>query len=176
MKLKITPILNGKEKSLRFDYAIELSGEAAEYFPHDVKATSPIAVHVDVSDRGEYISVDITSTLEYTAPCARCLSPANGRVEAKLWRIVAARGSFSNADDYDDEDILTVTEGEIEVDADVLEETALSMPDVLLCDENCAGLCQKCGGKLGTDECTCEIKREIDPRMKIFEKLLDEMK
>lgn len=176
MKLKITPILNGKTQSLSFDYPIEVAGDAREYFPADIEPASPINVNVVVTDRGEYVSVCVETSLEYTAPCARCLAPANGTASTKFERIVAAHGSFSNEDDYDDEDILTVTEGEIDVDRDVLEETALAMPDILLCREDCAGLCPKCGKRRDGGECKCGETREIDPRMKIFEKLLDQMK
>jgi uncharacterized protein len=39
----------------------------------------------------------------------------------------------------------------------------------LLCDEDCKGLCDRCGKPLRDGDCGCE-KKEIDPRLAILKK------
>jgi uncharacterized protein len=49
----------------------------------------------------------------------------------------------------------------------------LELPFRHLCRENCRGLCQVCGKKLSDEHPGCEIKKEIDPRLAILQKLLE---
>jgi uncharacterized protein len=39
----------------------------------------------------------------------------------------------------------------------------MAVPMKALCDEDCAGLCQKCGQNLNQGKCDCPAE-EIDPR------------
>jgi uncharacterized protein len=43
----------------------------------------------------------------------------------------------------------------------------------ILCDEDCPGLCPKCGKPKREGECGCPT-REIDPRLAILQTLLDQ--
>jgi uncharacterized protein len=47
----------------------------------------------------------------------------------------------------------------------------LAMPMKALCDEDCAGLCQKCGQNLNQGKCDCPAE-DIDPRWSELTKLL----
>ena len=60
------------------------------------------------------------------------------------------------------------------LDAELLELLELSFPSKMLCDEDCKGLCQKCGKNLNEGECSCDMT-EIDPRMLPLKKLWEEM-
>lgn len=42
----------------------------------------------------------------------------------------------------------------------VNDEIVLSLPTLLLCDENCQGLCPKCGANLNSEKCDCDVTRE----------------
>ncbi len=44
-----------------------------------------------------------------------------------------------------------------------------------LCDENCKGICPKCGKDLNTESCFCEEK-DIDPRLEVLKSLLEKQK
>ena len=74
--------------------------------------------------------------------------------------------------DEDSDDIIWVKEGKVDFDADVIEELSLELPIYHLCNEDCPGLCSVCGKKLD-GACTCKQEKEIDPRLEIFKKLLD---
>lgn len=174
MKLDITQILGGKTRELEFPILLDTDSDLLDgYLPEDVKPASPVRGTVIVTDRGEYINVNISPEMEYTVPCSRCLSPVTDTLEVTFDRIIPAGTRFAADEDLcDEEDILTVTEGCIDITEDILEEIALEIPDYVLCDEDCPGLCPKCGKPLSEGDCGCDRKKEIDPRMKIFEKLL----
>jgi len=174
MKLDITQILGGKVRTLEFPISLDpVETGYGEYFPEDVTCTAPIGGTVTVTDRGEYISVQVDPVAEYELPCSRCLVPVGDTLEVSFERLIPSGGRFSMDEElYDEEDILTVTEGHIDITKDICEETALALPDYVLCDEDCPGLCPKCGKALADGDCGCKKEKEIDPRLKIFEKLL----
>jgi len=174
MKLDITQILGGKVRTLEFPISLDPVGEGyGDYFPEDITITKPIGGSVTVTDRGEYISVEVSPEIFCEIPCSRCLAPVSEAVDTEFERIIPSGGRFTVDEDiYDEEDILTVSEGHIDVTRDICEELALVIPDYVLCDENCPGLCPKCGKPLAEGDCGCKKEKEIDPRMKIFEKLL----
>jgi uncharacterized protein len=53
----------------------------------------------------------------------------------------------------------------IDITSDVREFALLSVPMKKLCNENCKGLCYKCGKDLNNEQCNCS-EVEIDPRWK----------
>lgn len=176
MKIDITQILGGKARELEFPISLDPAAEGyADYFPEDVTLTAPIGGTVRITDRGEYISVKVSSEVECEIPCSRCLSPVKENVTADFERLIPSGGRFTLDEELcDEEDILTVTEGHIDITQDICEMISLEMPDWILCSDDCPGLCPKCGKPLAEGDCECNKKKEIDPRMKIFEKLLQD--
>ena len=174
MKLDITQILSGKIAKLEFPISLDPAEVGcADFFPEDTVMTEPIGGTVTVSDRGEYISVWVAPVAKCEIPCSRCLTPVVEEVDTEFERIIPSGGRFAVDEDLcDEEDILTVTEGHIDITNDICEEMALAIPDFVLCADDCPGLCPKCGKKLADGDCGCKKEKEIDPRMKIFEKLL----
>ena len=71
------------------------------------------------------------------------------------------------------DDVMYVTDARIIPDADVIEEVSLELPVFLLCSEDCPGLCQKCGHRLKDGDCGCKEEKEINPKLAILKKLLE---
>ena len=61
------------------------------------------------------------------------------------------------------------------VDIDDLLESAfiLGMDTIILCREDCKGLCPRCGADLNEGDCGCG--KESDPRLAVLEQLLDDI-
>ena len=109
---------------------------------------------------------------DYATVCDRCLIPLTGTLSFPLDRIVTSGGA--GIENIEEDDVVWVKDGGINFDREVLEAVILEMPIYHLCGDDCPGLCDTCGRKIG-DGCTCGEKKEIDPRMEIFQKLLDKM-
>lgn len=64
-----------------------------------------------------------------------------------------------------DEDIDTVYLDTPEIDTDeiLLEQLILSMPEKLLCNEQCKGVCHKCGAQLNNGPCSCKEEYSDSP-------------
>jgi len=110
----------------------------------------------------------LTATLPYKGQCARCLAPVYGVFTLEFERTVAAEGTISeeqleeNIDSY-----VMIRDGKLDVDEPLREELLISFPMRLLCDEDCQGLCPKCGKPKRDGDCGCSQK-EIDPRLAVL--------
>ena len=75
-----------------------------------------------------------------------------------------------NVDEY-----VILSGKELDVDEQLREELVLSFPQKLLCDEDCEGLCPKCGKRRADGPCGCPEK-EIDPRLAVLKNFFNEEK
>ena len=162
MILNMGPILRGE--ITRMDIAYELTPEPVfdVTFPENAKVSGYL------TDDAGYMRLYLTATLPYRGACARCLAPVEGVFTLEFERTVAAEGSISeeqleeNIDAY-----VMIRDGKLDVDEPLREELLISFPMRLLCDEDCEGLCPKCGKPRREGDCGCSEK-EIDPRLAVL--------
>jgi uncharacterized protein len=62
--------------------------------------------------------------------------------------------------------------GDIVFDNYFRESFILALPLRSICTENCKGLCGKCGANLNTNNCSCSVEDNPDPRWEPLTKLL----
>ena len=79
----------------------------------------------------------------------------------------------SESDGTDPDELLVIRDSYLEADAAIMEEVALELPIYHLCREDCPGLCPRCGKRLADGDCGCNGKKDVDPRLAILQKLLD---
>lgn len=173
MRIDLTAILNGRADSLGFDYYFS-TGEtdSGVLLPDGIDITEPVRVCGTVTDKNNCMFLNARITVKYHTLCDRCLDDINGVLEFDYERMISADAA-SSPDGDAEEDILYVNESGVDIDSSLMEDIALELPTYRLCREDCRGLCQKCGKNLNDGDCGCENKKEIDPRLKILQKLLD---
>ena len=168
MVLNVGPLLRGEISHMEIAYELEVEPISDVIFPEPAKVIGLL------TDEAGYMRLHLTAKLPYKGQCARCLAPVEGVFSLDFERTVAAEGSISeeqleeNLDTY-----VMVRNGTLDVDEPLREELIISFPMRLLCDENCPGLCPKCGKPLREGDCGCS-KKEIDPRLAVLQALLDD--
>jgi uncharacterized protein len=168
MTLDMRPMLRGEVSRLSVDYM--LSPEA----PDGVTFKGDAHVVGEITNEAGYMRLTLEATLDYEGECARCLSPVKDSFSMQFERTVADEGTLTdeqledNVDEY-----VIIQNGELDLDEELREALILSFPMRLLCEEDCPGLCPKCGKPRREGECGCPT-REIDPRLAILQTLLDE--
>ena len=171
MILDLSSLLSGKSQRLDFEYEItQADDEDAILPPDDVSFTAPIRVHGYVTDNAGYMTLCAYAEIDYQSRCARCLEDIFGTFILEFNRTVASSGTLQN--EANDEYVI-VKNGFLDIDRELVEDLMLEFPSKLLCKEECAGLCPKCGKSLNFGECGCPKKKEIDPRLAILQKLLE---
>ncbi len=129
-------------------------------FGTDEYATTPVLtpVRLDISRMvGNGWALRLRFQAALHGPCMRCLEPAEPVFTVDA-REIDQPGSA------DDELSSPYVEGtEIDLQAWAHDAFALALPTQVLCREDCAGLCPRCGANLNDDP-GHEHEPEIDPR------------
>jgi uncharacterized protein len=112
-----------------------------------------------------------------TVPCSRCLETAHADFSVET-RVIflpptstdvakAPEGRSGSADEPD----LYIHDGTVlDLRPLVREQVVLAYPVQALCRDDCAGLCQVCGGNRNLMPCTCQAGGD-DPRFAILKRL-----
>jgi uncharacterized protein len=168
MTLDMKPMLRGEVDCIKLDYHLTPMEIYGVHFEEDLHAVG------EVTDSAGYMRLSLTISVPYTAECARCLDAVKGEFEELFERTVVTKGSVDEdkLEESVDEYAVLDENGMLDVDDEILETMALLFPKKILCDEDCPGLCPKCGKPKREGNCGCSEK-EIDPRLAVLKKLLD---
>ena len=168
MILDIKPLLRGEVHRIPVEYSFKPDPIPGVRFDGDAE------VRGAVTDNAGYMRLEVRVTVAYIAECARCLEDVRGEFSEDFERTVVTRGSVQEEtlEESVDEYAVLDENGMLDVDDEIRETMVLSFPSKVLCDEECPGLCPKCGKPLREGPCSCPTK-EIDPRLAILQKLLD---
>lgn len=131
---------------------IELGGERYVPVPERPEAT----LQITKASSGTLFELALDARL--VGACMRCVGEAAADV--------SVRGrEYQDASPGDAEELRTpyLEDGRLDLSAWARDAVALSLPDKILCREDCAGLCGRCGADLNLEECTCGPP-EPDPR------------
>ncbi len=167
MTIDLNAMLRGEVNVINIDFV--LTPEIIE----DVSFTDNARVYGKITNSAGYMRLTLKAELDYVGECARCLDEVRGTFSLDFERTVVTEGMVSeekleeSADEY-----IVINDGKLELDDAVREELLLDFPKKLLCDEDCEGLCPKCGKPKKAGDCGC-ITKEIDPRLEVLKKLLD---
>ena len=110
-------------------------------------------VHADL--KIEYmegtIAVKGRVTGRYTAQCGRCLVDTEDDFDITIdENFMHMSLDLNSTDDY------LYKGGYIDLTIPLIDNILLSFPGVILCSDNCKGLCEVCGINLNETQCSCE--------------------
>lgn len=166
MQLDFTNLLNSSADSIDIDYHFD-----ADDFMYSTY--KPLKNGVDIKGRAYQkvgvVFLDLDVKFDFFGVCDRCADDVEKRYELSLNKIIVNSMENDN-DDYDD--YIVVENNILDVDEYVKEELNLFLPAKMLCDDNCKGLCQKCGKNLNYEKCECA--KDVDPRLAALSDLLIE--
>ena len=174
MAIDMRTLLSGEVTRLTFDYSFSLTEGSFDFDTEidGVVFTTPARVRGGIVNMGGYIGLKAAVSVEYNAECARCLKPLERSFEVELERTVVNRGELVNTSDDEADDYIQIVDGMLELDAVAAEQLMMEFPMKEVCSDDCKGLCFKCGKDLNEGDCGC-VKKEIDPRLAILQKLLE---
>jgi len=146
-----------------FDYEPDMTDAA---YGSVVAIKQPSGAAGSVVNRAGVLTFSANVDAVCVCICARCLEEFEYPVQKQISAYLTEGGEDGgNPDGY-------FLQGD-KVDADevIVTEFVLDMDEILLCKEDCAGLCIKCGANLNVGPCSC--KTEIDHRLAVLGQLLD---
>ena len=127
-----------------------------------------VSLNIYLVDDKEFIDFKYELDIVYT--CAKCLTEVNRHMSESFSREILSEGDkFS-----EDVGILIVNDRTIDTEAILLESLFINLEPNVICNENCKGLCPKCGINLNEEECDCNLN-EVDPRLEKLISLKDKL-
>ena len=150
-----------KEKRFSFSFSMDDVG---------IDGTNPFVSPIEASGTAETengaVRLKAEVSYEFKAECNRCLAEIHEWKTERYEHLL-----LLSEDDVPDDTYVRVTEEAIELSELLREDIILNLPTVLLCREDCKGLCPKCGQNLNDGPCGCK-EDSVDPRLEILKTLI----
>ena len=165
MEIDVSNLFNGDSKPIDFDYILNLEDLVYSTY-NPIKKGATVKGNVFAKAGVVYLNADVSFV--FYGFCDRCAEEVKKNFSFNVKRIVVEK--LENEED--DDDYIVVSNRELDLDELVNEEVSLSLPNKILCKDDCKGLCPKCGANLNVKQCNC--KKDVDPRMEALLQLLED--
>ncbi|MGI8788663.1 MAG: YceD family protein [Pyrinomonadaceae bacterium] len=154
-------------KNSPFHFSFSISPEEIELDSDEAKLKNAVSIEGDLTKRIVQTDVEGEINADVEIECTRCLQAADANLK------IPFSVSYIEPENYTEEkeselgasDLqISVFGGEkIDVNELVREQILLNLPGQIFCQEDCKGLCRKCGANRNLIDCNCE-ENEVDPR------------
>ena len=163
MLLNVKPILHTPGKRMDFQFSMDLSDlEFAGRYP----VTQPVEVTGQVRNTADVLELELTARTTLDAVCDRCGKAFPQEKEVTYQCLLA-----EELQNEDNDEIVLLEDGQADVGDLARTAFILGMDSKTLCSEDCKGLCPRCGADLNLGPCSCP--KEVDPRLAVLAKLLE---
>lgn len=164
MKLFIRQVLDIAGEQQDFSGALDLSWVkryGQSLFPNALAASG------QVSNRAGVVTLRYQISGKVPFVCDRCLMQFERELCEEFTHTVVERLEDETLDDV----FLLAPQGVLMLDEVASTDLQLSLPQVILCREDCKGLCPVCGADLNKKDCGCRPQTG-DPRLQVLKDLL----
>lgn len=149
--------------------------ESFSPFAEGVTQITRIRVDLTIQKTGEEFFCQARVVGQVSMECARCLAEFPLELVGKTDFIVTDNASrVEGKMDEDSEEYVLMTSDQCADLGDLVrQEMLLAMPMKPVCNEECKGLCPRCGVNLNNETCGCKVVR-IDSRWQGLKDLLND--
>ena len=165
MRLGLSKIMDRPGESIEFTDSVDLSDLLyGTCYP----VTEPVLASGTVRNTAGGLVMQGSVRTCIHGVCDRCASDFDRDVEFPIDVVLVTE--LAN-EENEDEWVFDLDGDTADLDDIVCTVFVLNMGSKLLCDEDCKGLCCRCGKNLNDGPCGCQ--KEIDPRLAALKQLLD---
>lgn len=164
-------IREGKEKTYTQD--IETAKFQTPNGVYEVASKESVILRVrNIGERKLYM--EGKAKLSLYIPCDRCLEAVLIPFELTIDQALdLSQSEEERVEDLNEQPYLSGYN--LDVDQLIGNELLLNLPMKVLCDENCKGICNRCGTNLNRGSCECD-KHPLDPRMSLIQDIFKQSK
>lgn len=141
----------------------------------DIKAIGPLNGHVRMRRMNLGLLVDGAVDLTLELSCDRCLKEFEYPLDVTFGEVFYPTVDVVTGihlPPIDGEDVFPIDEHHmVDLREAIRQNVLVAIPMMVLCREDCPGLCAQCGRDLSLGACEC--KPEVDARLSVLEKLLE---
>lgn len=162
MQIDLSNAFARDELVLDFTVELEMNTISYDFGEYSIKEKEPVVLTVTHKTKRKVI-LEGSTKIVLDIPCDRCLEnvPTEFKIEFRK------KIDFNHLEEDEDEkqEISNFITGyDLDVDQLIYNEILVNWPMKVLCQEDCKGICKKCGKNLNEGSCECD-QTELDPRM-----------
>ena len=165
MRLELSSIIDRPGESVAYSVSVDLSD--LEY-GNSKPVCEPVLASGTVRNTAGVLVMRGVITTRIHGICDRCAADFQRDMEIPIDAVLVE--SLAN-EDSEDEWVFPLEADTADLDDIVRTIFVLNMDSKLLCKDDCAGLCCRCGKNLNEGPCTCQ--KELDPRFAALKQLLN---
>lgn len=166
MKMDIGRIFDLEGESLVVEGVVDLSSVKLS---SGVKPfVQPVPVRAVAQNRAGVVTLSLSVRFTLRVPCDRCLE-----VFEQSYSLCPEHTVVRELHGEDTGEYVVAPEAIVDLDELVLTDVVLELPMVMLCKEDCKGLCSKCGANLNHGPCGCK-EETGDPRLAVLKQLIEQ--
>ena len=162
--IELEPIYNNEGAVFDFEFSLDFSD-----YPYNggFPFREPVRVSGQVKNSTGIVTLKAKAEFTLSLTCDRCAQA----LTRSFWVPVDHTLVTEVNDETNDELIVTDT-FRYDVEPLITEDIILYLPTKIICRDDCAGICSRCGKNLNDGPCDC--KKEIDPRWAALSLFTDE--
>ncbi|HCA80502.1 MAG TPA: hypothetical protein DEP53_12295 [Bacteroidetes bacterium] len=142
----------------------------AEEVGLDSRFTKDVQIEATLEKTSRQLLLQVETKTGGVFTCDRCLEDFEAD-HSSTYQVVYVPDTPPPGADVEEVQVLSSEANTIDIGEDVRQFAILSLPQKMLCREDCAGLCPSCGTNLNKDSCQCE-KVQIDTPLSGLQKFL----
>lgn len=165
MNLDLTTLLKNETDvvSISFDF----EEPKINYYGEIIEFNEPVKVLGEAKRIGDQLFLEMEIKVSITTFCARCLKEVS---RSQLIKTFDELLPISKEKDVEqDESVYFYDSHHIDLMAYSKEQLLINLPYKTICQEDCAGICTRCGRDLNIESCECDqtdVEAEkLDPRL-----------
>lgn len=164
MKIDVSSIvkINGASLDVKFDQVLD----DLNNFDSGFVFNGAVKFEGVLTNAGGVLKLNGDLKVSYSVKCGRCVKDIEDSLELKVREDIIEGGEAADVDAY------TYMDNYILLDSILKDNIILNLPVKRVCDENCKGLCPRCGTNLNEKTCDCKDDN-INPQMEVLKKFFD---
>ena len=165
MLLGLSKIIDSPGASVSFSTSVDLSDLC---YGISYPVTEPVVAEGTVRNTAGVLMMSGSIRTTIHGICDRCASPFDRDVHLPIDAVlVPEMANEENQDDW----VFPLEGDSADLDDIVRTVFVLNLDSKLLCNEDCQGLCHRCGKNMNDGPCNCQ--KELDPRFAALKQLLE---
>jgi Predicted metal-binding, possibly nucleic acid-binding protein len=164
MKVQISDIISGKDRSKKIEYKFEMP--QFEFEGDIIKPIGSCSVVGRISADSDILLLNAEIKVDLEMICSRCLDTFIYPIDIDI------EERFTTNSKSEDEEAVVVLDDVLDI-SEVVETSMIStLPIKRVCKDDCKGLCQECGCNLNFNTCSCN-KEDVDIRFEALKGFFD---
>ncbi len=171
MRVELADIISCENKEMSRQVEIELMSFESKLGQFPIVDRAPFVLKF-TNENHKRLLIQGETEVTIAIPCDRCLENVDKKFPIVIDKEFDLTGS--NVEKSMEESNYMIGTN-LDVDQLIFGEILVSWPMKVLCNEDCKGICKRCGANLNLTECQCQ-KTEPDPRMAAIQDIFNKFK